>query len=88
MSAPGKCLKNGVTNGECFLSGKQGNSSTCVAQSCQKKHRKKMGVIRHWQRLPREIVDASIPTQCQVGWGSDLPGLMEGVPAYGGGGWN
>lgn len=83
MSAPAKCLKNGVSNEECILLGKQGNSHICVAQSCQKKHRKKMGMRRPWQRLPREIVDAPTPIQCQVGWGSDQPGLMDSVPAYG-----
>jgi len=35
-----------------------------------------MRVVRDWNRLPREG---------QVGWGFEQPGLVEGVPAHGGG---
>ena len=51
-------------------------------------------VVRCWNRLPREVVDAlSIPggVQGQVGWGPGQPGLVLNVevggPACGGGGW-
>ena len=42
-------------------------------------------VMRHWNRLPREVVDAPIPgsVQGQVGRGFEQPGLVEGVPAHG-----
>jgi len=41
-------------------------------------------VVRHWSRLHREVVD-SLPgsVQGQVGWNSEQPGLVEGVPAHG-----
>jgi len=44
-----------------------------------------MSVVRHWNRLPREAVDAPFPgsVQGQVGWGFEQPGLVEGVPAQG-----
>ena len=37
-----------------------------------------MRVVKHWPRLPRE---GSV--QGQVGWSSEHPGLVEGVPAHG-----
>ena len=43
-----------------------------------------MMVVRHWNRLSREIVAApSLEVQGQAGWGFEQPGLMEGVPAHG-----
>jgi len=43
-----------------------------------------MRVERHWNRLPREAVDA-LPgsVEGQVGWSSGQPGLTEGVQADG-----
>jgi len=48
-----------------------------------------MRVVRHWNRFPREAVDA-LPgsVQGQVGWGFEQPGLVEGVPAHGKWGWS
>jgi len=47
-------------------------------------------VVRCWNRLPREVVDATSVTggvQVQVGWGSGQPGLVlnveVGTPACG-----
>jgi len=49
-----------------------------------------MRVVRLWPRLPREAV--AVPSLAgQVGWSSEQPGLMEGVPADGRGvgtGWS
>jgi len=42
-------------------------------------------VVRHWDRLPREAVDAPCLEgrgQGQAGWGCEQPGLAGGVPAY------
>jgi len=43
-------------------------------------------VVKHWHRLPREVVDASSPEtgniQGQVGQGSEQPGLVLDVPAH------
>jgi len=38
-----------------------------------------MGVVRHWNRFPREAVDV----QGQVGLGFEQPGVVEAVPGYG-----
>jgi len=41
--------------------------------------------VKHWNRWPREVVNANLPgrVQGQVGWSSEQPGLVEDVPAYG-----
>lgn len=39
-------------------------------------------MVRHWQRLPREIVSASL-TKFRAGWrGSEQPGLVKSVPVH------
>jgi len=42
-------------------------------------------VVRHWTRLPREIVDTPVTgsVQGQVGWDFEQSGLVEGVPGHG-----
>jgi len=44
-----------------------------------------MQLVRHWNRLPREAVDAPPrgSVQGQAGWDFEQPGLVEGVPAHG-----
>lgn len=44
--------------------------------------------MRHWDRLPREAeyVPSLAVFQGQAGRGSKQPGLVEGIPACGGGG--
>jgi len=45
-----------------------------------------MRLLRHWNRLPRDVVD--VPSlEGHVGWGFEQPGLVEGIPAWQGG-WN
>ena len=41
-------------------------------------------VVTHWNRLPKEVVDARIPggIQGQAGCGSGQPGLVVGDPAH------
>ena len=43
-----------------------------------------VGVVRHWNRLPSEVVNGSI--QGRAGWGFEHPGLEGGVLWQGG--WN
>ena len=40
--------------------------------------------MRHWNRLPSEVVDAPLPgrVQGQAGWGFEQPSLVGDVPAY------
>jgi len=46
-----------------------------------------MRVAEHWHRLPRAAVAAPslavFKARFKVGWSSEQPGLVEGVPAYG-----
>ena len=41
-------------------------------------------VVRHWNKLPREDVDAPPQRHLRAsrGWGFEQPGLVGGVPAY------
>ena len=44
-----------------------------------------MRVVKHWPRLPREVVDApslEARVQGQAGRGSEQPDLVEDVPAH------
>ena len=47
-------------------------------------------VVRHWNRLPNEVVDVPFlgSIQGQAAWVFEQPGLEGGVPAYSRGGWN
>ena len=40
--------------------------------------------MKHWNRLPREVVECPTPgnIQGQVGRSSEQPGLVEDVPAH------
>jgi len=40
-------------------------------------------VLRQWNRLPSEIVNAPGSIQGEAGWDFEQPGLEGGVPAYG-----
>ena len=39
-------------------------------------------MVRHWNRLPSEAVDAPGSIQGWAGWGFEQPGLGGGVSAY------
>ena len=41
-----------------------------------------MRVVKHWNRLPREVADAPSLETLKIGWGSEQPDLVEDVPAY------
>lgn len=41
-------------------------------------------IVKHWNRLPREVVDAPYLEMSKARLdNSELPGLMEGLPAHG-----
>ena len=42
-----------------------------------------INVVRHWHRLPREVVDAPGDIQDWAGWGSEQPDGAVGVPVHG-----
>jgi len=43
-----------------------------------------MRKVKHWKRLPREVVDAPMPGNVpgQVRWGSEQHDCVEDVPAH------
>ncbi|PKU41182.1 hypothetical protein llap_8511 [Limosa lapponica baueri] len=64
-----------------------GNDFKLKEGSCRLDIRKQFFMLRmmkHWPKLPREVVDAPSlgNSQGQVGWGSEQPDLVEDVPAY------
>jgi len=42
-----------------------------------------MMVVKHWHRLPREVVAAPSLEMFKLGWGFEKPGVVEAVPANG-----
>ncbi|KAK4825070.1 LOW QUALITY PROTEIN: hypothetical protein QYF61_023074, partial [Mycteria americana] len=57
---------------------KEGRSRLEIRKKCFT-----LRVVRHWPRLPREVVDAPSLETFQVGRGSEQPALVEDVPARG-----
>ena len=66
----------------------RGNGSKLKEGRCRLNMRKKFFttmVVKHWKKLPREVVDAPFleSVEGQAGWGLGQPDLMKDVPAHG-----